>query len=177
MNRNKHHSGEEAKRGLPINLGDLAITAILLTGCFYLYYETTKFEEVSDVLGQNILPEQFPRILLYIIGGLSLLLPFEKNLQPERWKKIDRAREDGISTKTWVTILFILAVVLLSPYLGTVLTMLVVTISLPLLWGERRLLLVLTFALIFTLAVTYLFGDVLKVYFEPGIFNITLFSN
>ncbi len=176
MNRQQDHSGEETKRALPIDLGDLAITAILLVGCFYLYYETTKFDEVSEVLGQNILPEQFPRILLYIIGALALVLPFEKYFQPEPWKKSTRGK-DGISTKTWITILFILAVVLLSPYLGTVLTILTVTISLPLLWGERRWLLILIFGMLFTAAVTFLFEDVLKVYFEPGLFKISLFGH
>lgn len=177
MNRQKDSSKFDAKKALSFDFGDLAIAAILLIICFYLYFETTKFDEVSDVLGQNILPEQFPRILLYIIGFLAIALPFERKLQAERWRKISSERDGGIATKTWVTILFILAVILFSPYLGTVLTIIVVTFCLPILWGERRWLLILTFGILFTGIVTFLFSEVLKVYFEPGIFNLTLFGN
>lgn len=177
MNLKKENTKEKSKRSLSIDMGDLFISAILLVGCLYLYFETTKFDEVSDVLGQNILPEQFPRILLYIIGILALILPFENNFQPDRWLKIGLGKSNRISFNTWITILFILAVVLLSPYLGTILTIFLVTISLPVVWGERRWMLILSYSIIFTAIVVYLFDQILKVYFEPGIFNLTLFRN
>ena len=57
--------------------------------------------------------------------------------------------------------------------LGTILTMFLVSLTLPLLWGERRLRLVVSFAVLFTLAVTWVFNVLLQVFFEPGVFNIT----
>lgn len=153
---------------------DAVIAGIIIAGCSLLYYSTTLFEETSALLGDNILPEDFPRIMLYIIGGLALIIPFEHRFWPERWKRIKEDRSKHIPTGTWLTMVLLLAVVIVSPYLGMVLTVLGVSIVMPLLWGERRLWLVGTFSVIFTVAVTYIFSVVLQVYFEPGIFNITL---
>ena len=45
---------------------------------------------------------------------------------------------------------------------------------LPWLWGERRLKLILPFAVLFPITVTLVFNRILGVYFEPGIFGIAL---
>jgi putative tricarboxylic transport membrane protein len=60
------------------------------------------------------------------------------------------------------------------PQLGTFLTMIVVCLILPWLWGERRLKLIVPFAVLFPIAVTLVFNRILGVYFEPGIFGIAL---
>lgn len=166
---------QQRRQATPLLNGrDLVVTAIILLVCVFLYYTTTQFEEVSDLLGQNVLPEQFPRLLLYIIAGLSLLLPIEHHLQPKRWEKIDRTRSKKIASRTWQTIGFILFVVLAAPVLGTVLTMVVICVALPILWGETRWVVIMLFAVIFTAIVTYLFSSVLKVYFEPGLLGSIL---
>ena len=54
------------------------------------------------------------------------------------------------------------------------LTMIGVCAVLPLLWGERRLKLIIPFAILFPLAVAYLFNKVLLVFFEPGVLGIAL---
>ncbi len=152
-----------------VNVRDIVVAALIILVCAALYAVTGSFEETSDLLGQNVLPEEFPRMLLVMIGGLALLLPFEHRLQPERWRKIDAARDASVAPRTWVTIGFILFVVLTAPFLGTILTMVLICIVLPVLWGERRWLLIALFTLVFTAVVTYLFNSVLKVYFEPGL--------
>ena len=55
---------------------DLVVTLIILAICGALYYITTTFDEVSNMLAQNIPPEFFPRLVLMIIVGLTLALPF-----------------------------------------------------------------------------------------------------
>lgn len=155
-----------------VNRRDLVVSAILIAICGLLYFVTSTFEEASDLLGQNVLPEEFPRILLVLISALALLLPFEHRIQPERWSKIDSVRDKPVVTRTWSTIAFILVVVIAAPYLGTVLTMLFICIILPIMWGERRWILIALFAAIFTSVITYLFNTVLKVYFEPGLLDL-----
>ncbi len=44
----------------------------------------------------------------------------------------------------------------------------------PLLWGERRLHVVVPFAIIFPVCVAALFELVLKVFFAPGILGLSL---
>ena len=50
--------------------------------------------------------------------------------------------------------------------------MIVVCIALPVLWGERRIKVLIPYVILFPAAVTILFTQVLKVYFEPGMFGI-----
>jgi hypothetical protein len=52
--------------------------------------------------------------------------------------------------------------------------MILVCILLPLLWGERRLKIIFSFAIIFPSTVAFVFSNLLKVYFEPGILALFL---
>lgn len=165
---------DEKRRAAPFfDPGDLLVSALLLAGVGYLYYLTTTFEEPSALLGDNVGPADFPRLVIYFIAILAVILPFESHLQPQRWQKIWEGRQHSITLLTWASIGFLIVTSLIAPYLGTIITMFLVSLLLPLLWGERRLGLVITFALIFTIAVTWVFNVILKVFFEPGIFGVT----
>ena len=52
-------------------------------------------------------------------------------------------------------------------------SMVVVCLALPMLWGERRLKVLIPFAVVFPGLVAFLFASVLGVHFEPGAFAIT----
>jgi putative tricarboxylic transport membrane protein len=168
-------SSDEKRRGAaPFpDPGDLLVSLVLLAGAGYLYYLTTQFDEPSALLGENVGPADFPRLVIYFIAILAVILPFESRLQPERWQKIWEGRHKPVNALTWLSIGFLFAVSLAAPYLGTIITMLLVSLLLPLLWGERRFGLIISFAVLFTLAVTWVFNVILKVYFEPGIFSVT----
>jgi hypothetical protein len=71
---------------------DLVITIIILSVCGALYYVTTSFEEVSDMLSQNIPPEFFPRLVMLLIAILALALPFEHLFQRRRGNDLDSKR-------------------------------------------------------------------------------------
>ncbi len=60
-----------------IHRTDLWLALVILAGCAALYYATTRFEEVSALMAQNIPPEYFPRLLIWTIVVLTVLLPFE----------------------------------------------------------------------------------------------------
>lgn len=154
---------------------DLAITLVILALCGWLYWVTTTFGEVPAMLGENLGPEAFPRLLLWTIGLLSLGLPFEQYLQYRR-TRVRRKRAEGIKLISIVTAGLLIVVVASMKIIGTVLSMVAVCVLLPLLWGERRIWLVLPFAVIFPAAVTALFSGLLGVYFEPGVLLGGLFG-
>ncbi len=153
---------------------DLVVALIILAICGVLFYVTTTFEDVSSMLAQNVPPEFYPQLVLIIIAILTLGIPFEHLLHTRRGGDIDSERSDRIKRMPYVTGALLIALVVGIPYLGMLLTMIAVCAVLPLLWGERRLKLIIPFAIVFPLVVAYLFNKVLLVFFEPGIFGIAL---
>ena len=154
---------------------DLVVTAVILAAVGGLYYATTRFDAVSPMLAQNIPPEYFPRLLLGTIAVLASLLPFEHLLQ--RWQGKDRLgfdRQRPIKPMAFATAGLLCIVVAAMEILGTLLTMVVVCALLPPLWGERRLKVIVPFAIIFPGIVAVVFSQFLQVYFEPGVLGLSL---
>lgn len=157
-----------------IHVTDLWLALIILAVTAGLYYATTRFENVSQLLAQNIPPEFFPRLLLWTIVVFTLLLPFEHRFHERGKKHLDEDRRHRIKPMAVVTACLLALVVASMQWLGTFLAMVLLCVSLPMLWGERRLKILLPFALIFPSAVAVLFTQALKVYFEPGILDLVL---
>lgn len=154
-----------------IHWTDFRVTVIILAICGALYTMTTGFEEVAAMLAQNIPPEWFPQLLIWIVVVLSLVLPFEHLFLEKGAAEIDKGRNEKIKPMAMITaVLLILAVTSILLF-GTALAMVLVCIALPLLWGERRAKVLVPYFILFPLAVTLLFTQVLKVYFEPGAFG------
>lgn len=152
---------------------DTVLAAIIIALMGWLWYLTTQFQEVSFLLADNLPPAVFPRILLATIVIFAVLMPFEHILLKRAGKDIDKDRSEPIKRITWSTMAVLLGVMALSPLLGTFLTMLSVCILVPLLWGERRLKIVIPFGILFPLLVTLVFNIFLGVYFEPGVLGIS----
>ena len=161
-------------RGRLLHTTDLVVTLVIFAICAVLYYVTTTFEEVSNLLAQNIPPEFFPQLVIIIIAILTLGVPFEHLLHTRRGENIDSDRSERIKRMPYVTAALLIALVFGIPYLGMLLTLIGVCALLPLMWGERRVKLILPFAILFPLAVAYLFNKVLLVYFEPGVLGVAL---
>ena len=78
--------------GALLNKNDTVIAILLTLIIAFLWFETTKFEKVPALFSNNIPPEMFPQILLIIILGMVLIIPFEhiflkrngKNIKPVR---------------------------------------------------------------------------------------------
>lgn len=155
-----------------IHRTDFVICLIILTTALVLFYATTQFEAVADVLSQNIGPGLFPQILLVVIIALSLALPVEHLFLERGASRLDQDRSEPIRPLTLITMGLLIATVALMPLLGTVLTMVAVCIGLPTLWGERRLRVIVPFALLFPAGVTIVFSVILKVHFEPGLLGL-----
>ena len=173
-NANESARGGGRPRAL-LDFVDLMLAAGIIAVCAYLYYVTTTFEEPSLLLGQNVRPADFPQSLLIVISLLALLLPIEHRFEPTRWPKIQKSRSEAVPPITWATIALLVALMLGAPHLGTLITIFLAALILPVLWGERRLVAVGLFAVIFAAAVDYIFEGILKVHFEPGMLGISLF--
>lgn len=157
-----------------INRNDLAVAAILLAACGALYYVTTTFEEVSPLFAQDMPPERFPRMLLWLIAALAAALPFEQRLRGDEGKKLDTARKSTVPTIVYLTAGFLALTVVAIPWIGTSLVLVAVCLGLPLLWGERRWKLLVPFLVLFPWAVMMLFAGVLGVHFDAGVFGLKL---
>lgn len=154
---------------------DLGAALVILALCAALYYETTRFDEVADLFQQNIPPAFFPRLVIWTIVALALLLPFEHLLLARRGDDVDADRAERVRPVAFQTAALLAAVAAAIPVLGLTLAMAAACVFLPLLWGERRWKRILPFAILFPAAVTFVFGRLLGVHFHPGLLG--LFGN
>lgn len=169
-NIEKSESEKDAgKAAFFLHRTDLWIALVLFTICGLLLFETSRWETVMSSLSQNIPPTFFPRLVLGAIIFFTLLLPCESYFAAKRGVDLDEDRADRIEPITWITAAALVSIVALMPWLGTILTMLLASVGLPILWGERRPVVIALFAVLFPLIVTLLFTEGLKVHFLPGL--------
>jgi len=134
-----------------------------------LWFETTEFEKVPDLFSNNIPPEMFPQILLIIILGMILIIPFEHIFLKKNGKNIDSGRDKPIERSTIGTMIILSTIVASSQILGAAITIIAISIALPIYWGEKRLKVLIPYIIGFPLFVIILFNIVLGVHFEPGL--------
>ena len=153
--------------GALLNKSDTIIAIILTLIIAFLWFETTKFEKVPDLFSNNIPPEMFPQILLIIILGMVLIIPFEHIFLKKSGKNIDSSRKNPVEISTIGTMIILTAIIASSQILGAALTIIAVSISLPLYWGERRLKVLISYVVGFPLFVIVLF-NVCLLYTSPS---------
>lgn len=157
-----------------LHRADLGLAVVMLIFCGGAYYVTTTFDEPSALFGEQIPPEWFPRLMIWSIAVLSLALPFEHLFHAEGRKRLDQDRQNRIQPITLITAALLLGVVIAIELIGTLLAMVLACALMPPLWGERRLKVLVPYALLFPAAVAILFSQVLKIYFEPGLIGPAL---
>ena len=161
--------GRGASLSSLVHRPDLLITGAIVAVCGLLYFLTTQFDQVPDILAQNVPAEWFPRLLIWTIVILSLILPFEHMFFEEGREHIDEERKARIEPMSMLTAGLLGITVLCITLFGTYVAMVLITIFLPLLWGERRLKIWVPYVILFPGGVMLLFTRFLKVFFEPGI--------
>ncbi|MDC0548324.1 MAG: tripartite tricarboxylate transporter TctB family protein [Alphaproteobacteria bacterium] len=163
------------KKNAPSNLGallnkkDTVIAILMIALIGFLWFETTEFEKVPDLFSNNIPPEMFPQILLIIILGMILIIPFEHIFLKKNGKNIDSGRDKPIERSTIGTMVILSTIVASSQILGAAITIIAISIALPIYWGEKRLKVLIPYIIGFPLFVIILFNIVLGVHFEPGL--------
>ena len=166
------------KKNAPSNLGallnkkDTIIALLMIALIGFLWFETTKFEKVPDLFSNNIPHEMFTQILLIIILGMILIIPFEHIFLKKNGKNIDAGRDKPIEKSTLGTMVILSTIVASSQILGAAITIIAISIALPLYWGEKRLKVLLPYIIGFPLFVIILFNIVLGVHFEPGLLEL-----
>ena len=114
----------------------------------------------------------FPQILLIIILGMILIIPFEHIFLKKNGKNIDAGRDKPIEKSTLGTMVILSTIVASSQILGAAITIIAISIALPLYWGEKRLKVLIPYIIGFPLFVIILFNIVLGVHFEPGLLEL-----
>lgn len=156
-------------KGNLFNITDTIIATLLVAMIVFLWLETEKFEEVSDLFAQNIPPQMFPQILLIIIGLMVCIIPFEHLFLSKSGKDIDADRKKKIKPITYGSMAMLIAIISFSEFLGAHITIFLSCLILPLFWGERNLKLLIPYVVLFPIAIILLFNVALGLYFEPGI--------
>ena len=156
---------------------DLALSAAILLLVGFFAYLSTTFEEVSALFDGGITPEYFPRLMLWIIGILAVLMPFEHAWRVARTggSGLEEDRKTTVKPIAYITMVVALVIVGAAAWLGTYLTLIVICCTLPALWGERRWLLMAAFGLGFPTVVMVLFTQVFKIYFQPGVLGLSFY--
>lgn len=173
------------------SLAGLAIVAV----CAVAWRLTAGFDEVPAMLSQNVPPTFFPRLVIAtaaLLGGLLIAGGIRRRAgdiarrravgkPPARHEAAGRAEKGDPPPPNekpgraalpppvfWATAGVVAAAGVLIPLAGTLLTLGLVAIVLPLLWGERRFRLVAALALGLPGAIYVVFTVALGVRFPVG---------
>ena len=171
MKNNKH---APSNLGALFNKNDTIIASLMIGIITFLWFITTGFEKVPDLFSNNIPPEMFPQILLIIILGMVLVIPFEHIFLKKSGKDIDDSRKNPVAKSTIGTMVILSLIVTFSQVLGATLTIIAISIALPIYWGEKRLKVLIPYVIGFPLFVILLFNITLGVHFEPGLLEFII---
>ena len=140
---------------------DTYVGVTLLALCAVIYWLTTGFTEVPAMLSQNVPPTFFPRLVLSFVAILSVVLIFNGlGKRPEVNVRIEPA--------VLVTAAIVVLAGLLAGLLGTLPTLALIAIALPLAWGERRLRPIGILAIGLPASIYLIFSVALGIRFPPG---------
>jgi len=140
---------------------DSLIGVCIIAFCAFVFWLTTGFDEVPPMLSQNVPPTFFPRLVLAIIALLSLML-IVTGLRKESEPK------EKIEPAVFVTAAIIAVAGVLLSFIGTLPTLFLVAIVLPVAWGERRAHLISALAVCLPAGVYLVFSFALGIRFPAG---------
>ena len=140
---------------------DLALGIAILAICSVLWYMTTQFRLAPPTLSQNVPASFFPRLLISAVVILSLILIGTgwRKAQPPAGVPPRRVLLTG---GVCLALLFGIAWVGVFPAIAAI------AVTIPLLWGERRLTLLAVYAGGLCLFIWIVFSLVMGVGFPSG---------
>lgn len=154
--------GRAADRGAAARIPrDAIVGAAILAFCLATYLVTLTFKEAPAVIAQNVQPATFPRMVLLVMAVLAGIIMFLSFRTPDKQLK-------KFKPMLWPSAAIMPGFVLTFEFLGILPAMILLCFFLPLLWGERRLKLIVPYSIVFPAAIYLLFAVVLKVHFEPS---------
>jgi putative tricarboxylic transport membrane protein len=151
-------SSKVSESPTPWSPSRLIIPLGIITFCVLAFWLSTQFERVPPILKRGIQPSDFPQLVLGLMIFLSVVLIF----------KDDSDAPERISSRVWSTMGLLVGFVLVTEvdlFLGLGLF----TLSLALLWGERRIWALALVSVIVPFAVFILFDVVFEIRFPRGL--------
>ena len=154
---------KRANKSLPFFFKDefkVSFTIILVSTI--LLISTFTFDIVPPILNRGIQPATFPKGLLLLIIGLTLIVFYLSIKKP--WKI-----EKKLPKTFFLTLLSFILFVIVSKTLDFFLAISLLSIFVSYCWGERRIFYLLLVSIIFPLVVFIFFEMILGLRFPPGI--------
>ena len=154
---------KRANKSLPFFFKDefkVSFTIILVSTI--LLISTFTFDIVPPILNRGIQPATFPKGLLLLIIGLTLIVFYLSIKKP--WKI-----EKKLPKTFFLTLLSFILFIIVSKTLDFFLAISLLSIFVSYCWGERRLLYLILVSIIFPIIVFIFFETILGLRFPPGI--------
>ena len=154
---------KRADKSLPFFFKDefkVSFTIILVSTI--LLISTFTFDIVPPILNRGIQPATFPKGLLLLIIGLTLIVFYLSIKKP--WKI-----EKKLPKTFFLTLFSFILFVIVSKTLDFFLAISLLSIFVSYCWGERRIFYLILVSIIFPIIVFIFFETILGLRFPPGI--------
>ena len=154
---------KRANKSLPFFFKDeFKVSFIIILVSTILLISTFTFDIVPPILNRGIQPATFPKGLLLLIIGLTLIVFYLSIKKP--WKI-----EKKLPKTFFLTLLSFILFVIVSKTLDFFLAISLLSIFVSYCWGERRLFYLILVSIIFPIIVFIFFETILGLRFPPGI--------
>ena len=154
---------KRANKSLPFFFKDeFKVSFTIIFVSTILLISTFTFDIVPPILNRGIQPATFPKGLLLLIIGLTLIVFYLSIKKP--WKI-----EKKLPKTFFLTLLSFILFVIVSKTLDFFLAISLLSIFVSYCWGERRLFYLILVSIIFPIIVFIFFETILGLRFPPGI--------
>ena len=160
---NNVQNKKRANKSLPFFFKDeFKVSFIIIFISTILLITTFTFDIVPPILNRGIQPATFPKGLLILIIGLTLIIYYLSIKKP--WKV-----QKKLPKTFFLTLLSFLIFVIVSKTLDFFLAISLLSVFVSYYWGERRILYLILVSVIFPIIVFIFFETILGLRFPPGI--------
>jgi hypothetical protein len=130
----------------------------ILIFCALAFWFSTQFDRVPPILKRGIQPADFPQLVIGLIAILTLgIMLFERSTAPQKMHPV-----------VWQSLLLMVGFILLCQ-VDLFLALGLFALLLSMLWGERRIGMLLLLGLVMPLMVFFLFDLVFEIRFPRGV--------
>ena len=161
---------KRANKGLPFFFKDeFKVSFIIIFISVILLITTFTFDIVPPILNRGIQPATFPKALLILIIGMTLIIYYLAIKNP--WKV-----EKKLPKSFFLTLFSFVIFVIVSKTLDFFLAISALSIFVSYYWGEKRIIYLLLVGIIFPVIVFIFFETILGLRFPPGIITNIYYS-
>ena len=161
---------KRANKSLPFFFKDeFKVSFIIIFISAILLITTFTFDIVPPILNRGIQPATFPKALLILIIGMTLIIYYLAIKNP--WKV-----EKKLPKSFFLTLLSFVIFVIVSKTLDFFLAISALSIFVSYYWGEKRIIYLLLVGIIFPVIVFIFFETILGLRFPPGIITNIYYS-